>query len=229
MSTSKIPNHLGLIIDGNRRWAKKKGLPSFYGHKKGFDNLIDILNYSFEKGVKIITVYAFSTENWSRSKREVSYLMKLLKTGLENKITEHFNKKGIKLKIVGQKEKLSNDLQKLIEWAENLTKDNKRGVLNLAISYGGKAEIIAAVKKIIDKKIPSQKITEKTIEDNLWITDSLDFIIRTGGQKRLSNFLTWQSTYSELYFTDKTWPDFKYKDLDEAFKDYDNRQRKFGK
>lgn len=223
-----IPKHLGIIIDGNRRWAKKKGLPSFVGHKKGFDNVIKIGECCLKKGVKALTLYCFSTENWKRSRAEVNYLMDLLKQAFQNNNIERFNKRGVRVQVIGQKERLPNNLQKKIEKAEQKTKNNNKGVLTLAISYGGREEIIQAVKTIVKNKLP---VTEKTINNNLW-TKGLpdpDLIIRTSGEKRLSNFLPWQSVYSELYFPKKYWPEFTEKDLDKAFEEYSKRQRRFGK
>jgi len=227
----KIPNHLGIIIDGNRRWAKERGLPAFEGHRRGFDNLKKIGEYALENGVKILTIFCFSTENWNRKKTEVSYLMRLMALAFGRKNIEGYHKKGIKIQIIGQKEKLPNYLQKKIKSAEELTKNNEKGILNLAISYGGRPEIVEAVKKIIKNETETEGITEDLINDNLW-TKGLpypDLIIRTGGEMRLSNFLTWQTAYSELYFTKKYWPGFTEKDLDAVFEDFSRRQRRFGK
>jgi len=231
MSTRKIPFHLGIIIDGNRRWAKNKGLFSLEGHRKGLDNVQKIGDYCTKKGVKILTLYTFSTENWKRSKKEVSYLMKLLVKSLSKKNIQEFHKKKIKLQIIGQKERLPQALQKKIKEAEELTKNNKERILNLAISYGGRPEIIQAVKNIIKNKIPANKVTEDLINKNLW-TAGLpypDLIIRTGGAQRLSNFLTWQTAYSEFYFIKKFWPEFTEEDLDKALLDFSLRERRFGK
>lgn len=226
----KIPIHLGIIIDGNRRWAAKEGSSSFRGHKKGLDNVQRIVERANELGVKILTLYTFSTENWKRPKKEVSYLMKLLGEAFAKKNIKKLHQKEIKLQAIGQKERLPRSLQKKIKEAEKLTQNNKKGILNLAVSYGGRSEIIQAVKNIIKKKISANKITEDLINKNLW-TAGLpypDLIIRTGGEKRLSNFLTWQSAYSELYFTKKLWPEFTEKDLDEALLDFSRRHRRFG-
>lgn len=231
MSNKKIPFHLGIIIDGNRRWAKKKGLPFFEGHRKGLDNVQKIGDYCKKKGIKILTLYTFSTENWKRSKKEVNYLMRLLKESLNKKNLQELHGKKIKLQIIGQKERLPKFLQERIKEAEQLTKNNKERILNLAISYGGRPEIIQAVKNIIKKKIPANKITEDLINKNLW-TAGLpypDLIIRTGGVQRLSNFLTWQSAYSEFYFTKKSWPEFTKEDLNKALLDFSHRERRFGK
>ena len=227
----KIPNHLGIIIDGNRRWAKLNNLPSFEGHSRGFKTLEKIGQYVLDKGVKILTVFAFSTENWNREKKEVNYLMKLLAQFFIKKSLNEYHRRGIKINIVGQKERLPGFLQKKVKEAEELTKNNKTSILNLAISYGGRPDIIQAIKSIIKKRIPANDITENLVNQNLW-TAGLpypDLIIRTGGEQRLSGFLTWQSVYSELYFTQKYWPAFTEKDLDIAFEDYGQRERRFGK
>ena len=219
--------HLAIIIDGNRRWAKEKGFPSFIGHKKGFDRVNEIGEYCLDKEIKILTFYCFSTENWNRSKKEVAYLMKLLEITFSDKNIQKFNNRGVKVRVIGQKERLPQKLQKRIKIAEDSTKNNKKGILNLAISYGGRPEIVEAIKKLNKNKLP---ITEKNINNNLW-TKGLpdpDLIIRTSGEQRLSNFLTWQSAYSELYFLKKHWPDFTKKDLDKALEDYSSRHRRFG-
>jgi len=205
-----IPYHLGIIIDGNRRWAKERGLPTLEGHRRGYEKVRKVGRWCKEKGVKILTIFAFSTENWNRSKKEVGYLMMLLKQSLSNKEIEELNKDKIQLRVIGQKERLEKKLQELIKKGEEATKNNKEGILNLAINYGGRPEIIEMIKNIIRKKISVEKINEEVISKNLW-TDSLpdpDLIIRTSGEQRLSGFLTWQSAYSELYFCNKYWPDF---------------------
>lgn len=227
---TNIPQHLGLIIDGNRRWARKKNLPTFEGHRQGLIKLKTLGNYIFEKEVKVLTVFCFSTENWNREKNEVEYLMKLFEETLVEKSVNEYHKKGVRIKVIGQIERLSANLREKIKSAEAKTKDNKDGVLNLAISYGGRADIIEAVKKIIKDKKATEEITEDVFAKYLW-TDNLpypDLIIRSGGEKRLSNFLTWQSAYSELYFSEKPWPDFEKEDIDNAFFDYSQRQKRFG-
>ncbi len=229
--SKKIPFHLGIIIDGNRRWAKKRGLPFFEGHRRGLDRVNKIGEWCRKRGVKILTLYTFSTENWNRSKKEISFLMKLLSEALNRKNVKELHQRKIKLQVIGQKERLPRSLQQRIKEAEELTKNNKEGILNLAISYGGKPEIVQAVKNIIKKKVPVSEITEDLINKNLWTAGlpEPDLIIRTGGVQRLSNFLTWQSAYSELYFIKKYWPEFTEKDLDEALLDYSRRQRRFGR
>ena len=184
-----------------------------------------------ERGIKILTFYTFSTENWRRSKIEVNYLMKLLGRALSKKSVEKYHRQGGRLRFIGQRWRLSPRLQKAMEEAERLTGNNRDIIINIAISYGGRAEIVETVKKIIKKKISPENITEELISQNLWTggMPDPDLIIRTGGEKRISNFLIWQSSYAELYFSPKYWPDFTEKDLDQALQDYDRRQRRFGK
>ncbi len=231
VKTENIPYHVGIIIDGNRRWAKEKGLPTLEGHRRGLDKLRKAGRWCKDRGVKILTIFVFSTENWERSKKEVDYLMRLLGQALSKREVKQLNRDGIRLQVIGQRERLGKTLQKIIRNAEEGTKNNKEGILNLAISYGGRAEIMQAIKKIIKKKVPLSNITEETVNENLW-TAGLpfpDLIIRTSGEQRTSGFLLWQSAYSELYFSKKYWPDFSEKDLDEAFASYSKRQRRFGK
>lgn len=228
---NKIPNHIVLFPDGNRRWAQKKGLPALKGHLKGQEKFKDFLIWSKKRGVKILTVFGFSTENWKRSKKEVNYLMKLFERGLsDKKEINKFQKAGVKVKIIGQKEKLPKSLQGVISNLETLTKNNKKFQLNLAVSYGGRWDIIQAVKEIVKKKIPAKKITEDSIEKYLSTTGLPvpDLVIRAGGERRFSNFLLWQTAYSELYFSKKLWPDFTEKDLDQALTNFAKRQRRFG-
>jgi len=222
-----IPSHLGIILDGNRRWAKERNLPAFEGHRIGLETAKKIIKYAKEKGVKVLTLFVFSSENWKRPKIEVDYLMKLLGQALSGANSKELDKQGIRVRVIGQREKLPKDLQKKIKETEEKTKNNKGMTLNFALSYGGRAEIVEAIKKIIKSKVNIEKITEKTISQNLWTSD-LDLIIRTGKEQRISNFLIWQAAYSELYFYPKYWPDFKEKDLDNAFADYASRQRRFG-
>lgn len=230
MIMQKIPQHIGIIMDGNRRWAKERGLPSLEGHHQGYEKLKEIAKLCFKRGVKVLTVFAFSTENWDRSKEEVSYLMALLKMAVKEALNE-FHKDNIRMKISGRINQLSKDLQEAITETVEKTRNNTKGILNLALNYGGRPEIIDAIKEIIDKNIPAQKIDEKIVKENLYMSDLPDpeLIIRTSGEKRLSGFLLWESAYSELYFTKKYWPDFNEKDLDEALQEYDRRERRFGK
>lgn len=230
MKTDKTPKHIVLFPDGNRRWAKRKRISITSAYKEGQKNFKRFLNHCVNKGIKIVTVFGFSTENWNRPKQEIDFLMRFFEEYLEKGLKE-FQKNKIRVKIIGEKQKFPKSLQKTINRIENLTKNNKIFHLNLAVSYGGKWDIVQAVQKIIKKKIPAKKITEKLINQYL-STAGLpdpDLIIRAGGEKRLSNFVLWQSAYSELYFSDKLWPDFNEKDLDNALIEYFSRQRRFGK
>ena len=221
----KIPFHLGIILDGNRRWATERGLPAFEGHRKGLENIKKVVNWCREKGIKTLTLFVFSTENWKRPKNEVNYLMKLAE-----KMESHFSeasKQDVKIRVIGQRDKLPGAVKLSIEKIEDLTKSNKAMTLNFALSYGGRAEIVEAVKNIMRQKVPINKIDEALISKNLWTSD-LDLIIRTGKEQRISNFLIWQAAYSELYFFKKYWPDFNKKDLEEAILEYIRRQRRFG-
>ena len=227
----KIPYHVAIITDGNRRWARKHGLSSLEGHLVGYKNFKRILKHCQKRGVKVLTAFGFSSENWNRSKEEVDYLMKLLENGLSNeKDMKEIHEAGVKMKIIGQKEKLPKSLQKAIKKVENLTKNNKKFRVNLAVSYGGKWDILQAVQKIIKKKIPAKKVTEDMVGKYITTTGSPepDLVIRAGGERRLSNFLLWQTAYSELYFTKKLWPELSEKELDKAFNDFADRNRRFG-
>jgi len=223
-------SHLAIILDGNRRWAKKRGLPTLIGHKKGYENVKNIADTCIEKGIKILTVFAFSTENWNRKKTEVTYLMNLLRNALLKDLDE-LHEKGIRIKLVGQRQRLDKDLQKRIKNAENKTKSNNKLLLQLAISYGGRAEITQAIKSIIKEKVPVAKITEELISSYMWTAGAQDpdMIIRTSGEQRTSGFLTWQSVYSELYFTKIPWPAFNKKELEKAINAYKQQQRRYGK
>jgi len=224
-----IPKHVVLFPDGNRRWAKQKGLHTLEGHKKGYEKLIDFSNWCKKRGIKVLTAFGFSTENWNRTKEEVDYLMDLLEKGLVNNFKR--NKEGTRVRIIGQKERLPESLQKSIKEVEEETKNNTDLSLNLAISYGGKWDILQAIKKIVKDGVDLEKIDEALFESYL-STAGLpmpDLIIRAGGEMRMSNFVLWQAAYSELYFCPKYWPDFTEKDLDVALEEFDRRQRRFGK
>jgi len=221
--------HLGIIMDGNRRWAKENNLESYEGHQKGSDKLQEVGRWCAKKGIKTLTIYAFSTENWDRSKKEVDYLMKLLSRAFTQDL-EEFNKRGIQIKVIGSKANLSSKIIKDMEHVMDATKNNKDGVLNICFNYGGRLEIVEAVQAIIKKGYKPDEITEKLITKYTWMgeQEGPDLIIRTSGEQRLSGFLTWQSVYSEFYFTTCHWPDFSEKDLDLALKEFENRQRRFG-
>lgn len=222
--------HLAIIMDGNRRWAKTKNLPAFEGHRKGYEKLKEVAKWCAESKVKILTVYAFSTENWNRSKAEVTYLMQLLENMFKKDISE-LHKNNVKITVIGQKERLSKKLQQLISDAEEKTARNKKLHLQIAMSYGGRQEIVQAVKEIVKQKIIFNKINETIVKNNLWTVGvpDPDLIVRTSGEQRLSNFLSWQSAYSELLFIKKHWPAFTKRDFLQVLREYDTRQRRYGK
>jgi len=222
-----IPRHVGLITDGNRRWAKERGFSSLEGHKKGFEAGKKIVEMAYDRGIKEFTAWAFSTENWNRSKEEIDYLMELYELWL-TEFSRQFRGKDVRIRVVGQIWKVPQSLQKIIERVESETKDNSGMVFNMALSYGGRDEITQGIKRIIEKGFKSEEITERIISENIWLPDA-DVIIRTGGELRLSGFLTWQSVYSELFFIKKYLPDFTPQDFDAILQEYAQRQRRFGK
>jgi len=224
------PNHIVLFPDGNRRWAKQKGLMSLEGHKKGYENLLDFSEWCKNRGIKALTAFGFSTENWNRTEEEVNYLMNLLEKCLTNNLNR-YEKDGVRVRVIGQRDRLPQSLKEAIIKTEEATKNNKNLFLNLAISYGGKWDILNAVKIIVKEGISPDKIDEKLFEDHLSTAglSAPDFIIRAGGEMRLSNFVLWQAAYSELYFSPKLWPDFSEEDLDVALAEFDKRSRRFGK
>ena len=227
MKTNKIPAHVGIIMDGNGRWAVSRGKKRSYGHHVGSKNVDTIVTHAFSRGVKALTLYAFSSENWARPKEEVDELMKLLKTYFK-KFIKKVVKSNVRLIVSGGREELSKDLVDIINKGEEQSKNNTEYVLNIALNYGGRQEIVHAVKQLISK---GEEITVQGISDNLY-TASLgepDLIIRTGGEYRLSNFLLYQGAYSELYFTDVLWPDFDGAEFDKAIESYGERKRRFGK
>lgn len=217
-------------MDGNRRWAKEKFLPSAVGHQKGVESLKKTMRIFDEYGIKYLTVYAFSTENWKRKKEEVEFLMGLLAKTLSNELDE-MHKENVKIKFLGNLEKLNSELIKIVRNAEEKTKNNTGVNLNIAFNYGARDEITNAVKAIIKSGINAEEITEETVSKYLYTRDipDPDLLIRTGGEKRISNYLLWQLAYSELYVTDTFWPDFDRNELDKAIKEYEHRNRRFGK
>lgn len=233
ISVENMPKHIAIIMDGNRRWARARGKGASYGHKEGAETLEKIVGHANKIGLKYITVYAFSTENWNRAKEEVKALMLLFQNYLDN-YTKKADNENIKIKILGNISELSKKMQKSIKKSVEKTKNNTGITFSIALNYGGRDEIIHAVKKITqmvkDGEIDENEIDEKLISDNLYtkgIPDP-DLLIRTSGELRLSNFLPWQSVYSEFLFVKKNWPDFTEQDLDDAILEYEKRTRKFG-
>lgn len=225
-----VPRHIGIIMDGNRRWAEERGLSAKEGHTKGQENLRVISQVAFEAGVKHVSVYAFSSENWRRTEEEVRHLMLLLVRGVD-KYMQEFNEAGIRIIFVGQREDLDTKVVKAIEKAEENTKDNQKGTLVICFNYGGQQEIVDATKKIIADGILPEEITSDTLEAHLYSPEipPVDLVIRTSGEQRLSNFMLWRAAYSEFYFVDKHWPDFAPEDLTQALQAYAERGRRFGK
>ncbi|MFH1207367.1 MAG: polyprenyl diphosphate synthase [Patescibacteria group bacterium] len=225
-----IPNHIGIIMDGNRRWARAHGLPLLEGHRRGLDNVRTALRWCVKKGVKALTVFAFSTENWDRPPTEVKYLMKLFLQVIKNEV-DKLHQEGIRYNVIGRINGLSDVIQREIKKTVELTKGNAKCIFNMALNYGGRAEIVDAIKSIIGKKLSPAQITESVVSKNMYSAEmpDPDLIIRTSGEHRLSGFLLWESAYSELYFTPTLWPDFGEKDLDAALLEYQQRQRRFGK
>lgn len=225
--------HIGIIMDGNRRWAKSKGLETIDGHKKGIDAAKNIIKAAIKQKISFLTLYAFSSENWKRDPAEIKDLMNLLRFFLSTEINT-LSESGVKLSILGDLSQFDDDIKKNIEKASSYNKKKFKINLIMAINYGGRQEITYAVKKIckkiINKEIKINQVNEKEIEGNLYIQNvpDPDLIIRTGGDSRLSNFLLWQSAYTELLFFKKPWPDFTEKDFSEAVLDYKNRERRFG-
>jgi len=228
-----LPEHIAIIMDGNRRWAKNQGLTTKDGHKAGSKNLEKIAIFCNEIGIKYLTVYAFSTENWKRTKEEVSALMFILKANLDSMLRK-MDLKNIKIRVIGEKENIPNDIQEKIDKLVEKTKNNTGLVLNIAFNYGGRAEIVNACKIIAEKvkngEIELGNINEKMISDNIYTAcqPDPDLMIRTSRELRTSNFLPWQLTYSEFYFPEKHWPEFTENDLLEAIKVYQKRNRRFG-
>lgn len=233
MEEISVPNHVAIIMDGNRRWAKQKGIDYRLGHKEGAKTLERIVRYAKSIGIKYLTVFAFSTENWKRSKEEVSALMLLLKTYLDD-YSKRADTENIKIKILGDITALSKGLQKSINDAVERTKGNTGIVFSVAINYGGRDEIVHAVRKIANaaknEQLSPDEINEDIISDYLY-TEGIpdpDLLIRTSGELRTSGFLPWQTVYTEFLFLDKYWPDFSNEDLDMAVNEYNKRKRNFG-
>ena len=229
ISGGRIPRHVAVIMDGNGRWATQRGLPRAAGHRAGTENIRRVIERFADHGAQYLTLYAFSTENWNRPQREVRMLIRLLRFFLRREV-ENLHKNGIQLHLLGHVETLPEWLQKQISAAIELTSQNRRMVLNICFSYGGRDDILLAVQQIIRDEIPASEVTEEIIGDRLYTKGmpDPDLLIRTAGDQRISNFLLWQCAYAELYFTDTYWPDFGREDIDIALAQYARRKRKFG-
>ena len=220
-------DHVAIIMDGNGRWALNRKKSRNYGHQQGLRTIEKIVDYSIKIDISYLTLFTFSSENWKRPRKEVNFLFKLLENYFKKNLLKVI-RNGIKVKIIGNRSKLASNLKKIIKLAENKTKKNKKISLQLALNYGSKDEIINSLKNIIKKK---QKITTKNFEQNLYTAGfpDPDILIRTGGKKRLSNFLLWQMAYTEIFFIDKMWPDFNKNDLKKILNKFGNIKRNFGK
>jgi len=230
MKLKKIPRHIGIVMDGNGRWAKKRRLPRLMGHRAGTENTRRVLRACGEFGIEIVTLYGFSTENWQRPKNEVNGLFSIFENAIDREVPE-LHRNGVRLRHLGRTEGLPERLIKKIKSATELTKDNDRLTLNLAFNYGGRAEIVDATRRIIAEGIDPAAIDEELFASYLYTAGlpDLDLFIRTGGEMRLSNFLLWQTAYAEYYTTPTYWPDFDEAELEKALVAYDQRTRKFGR
>ena len=230
---NNLPVHIGVIMDGNGRWAKKRGLPRSAGHQAGADALKKIVTECNKMGIKYITVYAFSTENWKRPKEEVDFLMNLLLNYLRD-AERTLAGENVVIRAIGSRAELSEEIQQQIIKTENFTKDNTGIVMNIAVNYGGREELVSATKAICEKVLSGEAsiddIDQDSISGNIYTKDQPDpdFIIRTSNEQRLSNFMIWQASYSEFYFTETLWPDFGVNDLKKAILEYQNRNRRYG-
>ncbi len=223
-----MPKHVGIIMDGNGRWAKKRFLPRSMGHKAGSENLRTLCQYIYDCGVEVLSVYAFSTENFKREQQEVDYLMNLFVSKFEEELIE-FQEKNVKVVFSGRKEPLSDDVWNAMQKITEATKDNTAGIFNVCLNYGGQYEVVDAVKKIVENNIDVTNLTPEEFQHYLYQDlPPIDLLIRTSGEYRLSNFMMYQASYAEFYFTDTYFPDFDAKEFDKAILAYQNRDRRFG-
>jgi undecaprenyl diphosphate synthase len=228
MTTHHIPESIGIIMDGNRRFAKEQGLPSLEGHRRGYEKLVEVLGWCRESGVKELIVFAFSTENWQRAEEEVGYLMNLFRTMIANVVADA-KQNDTRLIFLGERVRFAPDIRAAIERAEEETKGGRGFTFGIALSYGGRTEIMDAIRRIPPEKLAT--LTEEEFSGYLWTKEMRDpdLILRTSGEERLSGFLPWQGVYSELFFTPTYWPAFSRTEFDAMLETYTNRQRRFGK
>jgi len=226
----QVPQHIAIIMDGNGRWARSRGLPRLAGHKAGTENLREVLTACVEFGVGILTIYAFSTENWGRPEAEIRGLLAILRDVIDRELDE-LNEQGVQLRHIGDLSRLNEDLREKVLRAVALTKDNTKLILNVAFNYGGRAEIVQAVRQIVENNHTPDEISEELIGKYLYTSDlpDPDLIIRTSGELRLSNFLIWQAAYAEYYFADVFWPDFGREPLKKALVHFSQRDRRYGR
>ncbi|MBS1248484.1 MAG: Isoprenyl transferase [Chloroflexi bacterium] len=226
----RVPQHIAIIMDGNGRWAQSKGLPRLAGHRAGTENLKTILEACVEFGVKYLTIYAFSTENWERPESEVKGLMRIFRTMFDREL-KNLHENGVQLRHLGKLDRIDAALRKQVIDAIELTKNNQRLILNVAFNYGGRAEIIHSIQQIIRNEVEPEEVDENLVDQHLYTAGSPDpdLVIRTSGELRTSNFLIWQAAYAEWYFTPTYWPDFGKEELKKALLDYRERERRFGR
>ncbi len=229
LPADKIPRHVAIIMDGNGRWALSRGLPRIAGHKAGTENLRRVIRSSVEFGVKYLTIYAFSTENWGRPHEEVRGLMRILEDVIDRELAE-LNKEGVQLRHIGRLERLMPKLQKKVLHAIEMTRNNDRLVLNVAFNYGGRDEIVQAIQRLMKDGVAVEKVTDELVSRYLYTAGvpDPDLIIRTSGELRVSNFLIWQAAYSEWYITPTYWPDFDKEEYRNALEQYGKRDRRYG-
>jgi undecaprenyl diphosphate synthase len=225
----RVPRHIGIIMDGNGRWAKARGLPRAAGHRAGTENLRVVLRAAVEFGIPVLTIYAFSTENWGRSESEIKALLSILERVIDRELSE-LHEEGVQLRHIGHVEHLPQKLQQKVLDAVELTQDNQQLILNVAFDYGGRAELVDAVRRIVADGVPVEQVDESLIDRYLYTVGlpDPDMIIRTSGEMRVSNFLIWQGAYAEFYVTPTLWPDFDKDELYKALEDYNRRERRFG-
>src|SRR3989338_3803021 len=228
MDQSNAPTHIAIVLDGNRRYAKKHGMPTLKGHEKDYNKINDVLKWCIELGIKEVTLYCLSTENFERSREEVDYLFSLFRSRIVDfKKDKSIHGNKVKISFIGRLSMFPKDMQKSMQEVMEATKDYNNYKLNLALAYGSRSEIVDAFKKIISKGI--KEIDENTIQENLYVPDDVDILIRPGGEKRLSNFLLWQNSYAEIFFLEKLWPEFEKEDLIKIIEEFKVRERRFGK
>jgi undecaprenyl diphosphate synthase len=229
MALDSVPTHIGIIMDGNGRWARRRGHPASFGHRAGVRAIKRVLEGCEELGVKVLSVYAFSTENWSRPRAEVRALMRLFHETMQREI-EEMHRRGVRIVVSGRRDELSPKMRERINEAIERTARNTNGVLNICLNYGGRAEIVDAVRRLVADGVPPGEVDEAAITSRLYVPDlpEPDLIIRTAGERRVSNFLLWQSAYSEMLVSETLWPDFGVEDLKAALTDYSSRVRRFG-
>ena len=228
-SLERVPRHVGIIMDGNGRWARARGLPRLAGHRAGTDNLRRVLRAAVEFGIEILTIYAFSTENWDRPEEEVRGLLTILERMIDRELSK-LHEEGVQVRHVGRLERIAPEMQRKVRDAIELTRHNQRLILNVAFNYGGRAELVDALRRIIADGVPAEQVDESLISRYLYTAGlpDPDLIIRTSGEMRISNFLIWQGAYAEIYVTPALWPDFDKDELYNALQDYDRRERRFG-